>query len=145
MGPASIKCRRDAHLPAPVAYTLHLMHTTCHACNTWATLLPTCYQGKTIDSMRRLDTLHYGLYYFISRVLPRHEEIGGGDRRHRPHTPTHDNVSDYVATYTKANVCVLIRRGKRIGCQDPPQRPRGDTHPEDLTLPALPDASHYVL
>jgi hypothetical protein len=81
----------------------------------------------------------------ISRVLPRHEEIGGGDRRHRPHTPTHDNVSDYVATYTKANVCVLIRRGKRIGCQDPPQRPRGDTHPEDLTLPALPDASHYVL
>jgi hypothetical protein len=64
---------------------------------------------------------------------------------HRPYTPTHDSISDYAATYTEACVCVPIRRCKKTGRQEPAQQPRGDTRPEDLAPPALPDASRFIL
>jgi hypothetical protein len=87
-------------------------------------LLPARYQGKTIDQMRRLDTLLYD--FIVPCVLSRYEEIGGGDGTTLS-TPTHGSVSDYVATYSIRYALTLIRRDGRIRYWESAQRPREDT------------------
>jgi hypothetical protein len=41
-------------------------------------------------------------------------EHAEGIGRRRPYTPTHDNVSAYAATYTKAYARAPIIRGKSV-------------------------------
>jgi hypothetical protein len=67
----------------------------------------------------------------------RHEGTGGGDESTSP-TPTHDSVSDYIATYLKGCVRTLIRQNKRIGigCQEPVRDQQGIHAQEDLVLSA---------
>jgi hypothetical protein len=146
LGSASIKFRWDARLPAPVAGGVHpaLKARGVPCRNAWATLLPVRYQGKTNDSMRRLGALHYGIY--CSSCVTEKWEDKWRRQYNIIHTPpTHDSVSDYATSDTKTRAYVPIRRGKRIRCQEPAQRPRGDTRPEDLASLALPDVSRFLV
>jgi hypothetical protein len=68
------------------------------------------------------------------------EEMG----QHRPHTPTHDCLSDYVTAYTKVCACIPIRQSKNMRRQETTQEPIGDTCPDDLAPPTLPDTLRVI-